>query len=516
MTPSMSKHALPALGLACLVLAGCAVGPDYREPELPLPDAWRQAAAADIDSSAVVADWWSALDDTLLTALIAEARTSSPNLALAAARIDEARAYHRIAGGGYWPQVAVDGQVARTELAPNGPNGAAVAAGAPNPFTAWEFGLGASWEIDLFGRTRRLREATGAGVEASVEDYRDVMVSLFADVAATYFDVRTLQSRLQTARDNVDSQRETMDVVLAREDAGLVSRLDVTRARSNLANTEAVIPQLEAALEGARNRLCILLGRAPGAYDDVLDGPLPALSAAPAATRVAAAPPADLLRRRPDVRARERQLAAQTARIGVATADLYPSFSLTGALTLQAGEFGDLGDEDSRGWALAPGVRWNLFTGGRIRGQIQVEEARTQQALVAWEQTVLAALAEVESALVALRQEEARLGLLRTAVESSQESVALVHTQYLEGLTDFQSYLDAQRVLFSQQDQLDVSRGQVLQNLVQVNRALGGGWSPDEPVPVMAQAAPRAPGQDEVTAEAGAAGGTEDKEEVDR
>ncbi|PIE64421.1 MAG: hypothetical protein CSA24_03075 [Deltaproteobacteria bacterium] len=193
--------------------------------------------------------------------------------------------------------------------------------------------------------------------------------------------------------------------------------------------------------------------------------------------------PVDLLRRRPDVRASERNLAAQTARIGVAAADLYPSFSLTGALTLQAGRLGDLGESDSMGWSLAPGVRWNLFSGGKIRGLIAVEEARTRQAWAAYEKNVLTALAEVESALVALRNEEARRDLLVTAVEAAQQSVDLVHTQYLEGLADFQSYLDAQRVLFNQQDQLATSWGQVLIHFVNLNRALGGGWSLDDPVP---------------------------------
>jgi multidrug efflux system outer membrane protein len=220
--------------------------------------------------------------------------------------------------------------------------------------------------------------------------------------------------------------------------------------------------------------------------------------------------PAELLRRRPDVRASERYLAAQTARIGVATADLYPQFSLTGALTLQAGDFGDLGESDSFGWSLVPGVRWNLFTGGKVRGMIKVEEARARQALAAYEKTVLGALAEVENTLVALRMEETRRDLLVTAVESSQQSVELVHTQYLEGLTDFQSYLDAQRVLFSQQDQLAASRGQVVTNLVFLNRALGGGWSLDDPLPG------QSPESEDMAANAGSPDESADKEEVNR
>jgi len=279
---------------------------------------------------------------------------------------------------------------------------------------------------------------------------------------------------------NVSSQRETMDIVIAREEAGLVPLLDVSRARSNLANTEAAIPQLMTALESALNRVAILLGEAPGALDDELR---PVAEIPQANTNIAVALPAELLRRRPDVRRSERELAAQTARIGVATADLYPSFSLTGVLNLTSVDFNGLGDSGHTGWSLVPGVQWALFSGGKIRGQIKVEEARTEQALARYEKTVLNALAEVENSLVALRQEEIREGLLRTAVEASQQSVELVEIQYIEGLTDFQSYLDAQRVLFNQQDSYAQSRGLVVTNLINLNRNLGGGWSLSDTTP---------------------------------
>ncbi|MEN8007420.1 MAG: efflux transporter outer membrane subunit [Candidatus Krumholzibacteriota bacterium] len=461
-----------------LFLAGCSVGPDYETPEFEaVPDAWQNAAAADIaDSSSVLREWWTAFGDTLLDTLMVRAQTANLDAAQAVGRIREARAYHQIAGGDYYPQFGLNGSFTRTEVGENTALGAIAELG-DNPGNNWEFGLGASWEIDVFGRVRRTREATGARVQASIEDYRDVLVSLQAEVAVTYIDIRTTQLRLEFARDNVDSQRETMDIVIAREDAGLVPLLDVTRARSNLANTEAAIPQLETALEVALNRLAILMGQVPGSLDELLapfqDAPDPALE-------VAVSLPAELLRRRPDVRRSERELAAQTALIGVATADLYPSFSLAGVMTLQAGEFGELGESGHFGWSLVPGVKWNLFTGGKIRGRIKVEEARTEQLLARYEKTVLNALAEVENTLVALKQEEIRRGLLQTAVESSQQSVELVHTQYVEGLTDFQSYLDAQRVLFSQQDSFAASRGQVFTNLVNLNRALGGGWSLEE------------------------------------
>jgi len=472
-------------GLLLLVAGGCTVGPDYEEPEFDPPDTWENAAAADLADSTEtpLVTWWSAFGDTLLDSLIVQAQEASPDLAAAVGRIGEAAAYRRIAGGDRWPQVGLDGTFSRTEIAANGPNGVAIALGGANPQNNWEFGLGASWEIDLFGRVRRQVEAADAELAVSVEDYRDVLVSLYADVAFTYVRVRTLQERLTYALDNAESQRETLEVTEARLDAGLVPALDVSRARSNLANTLAGIPVLETSLEETRNLLAILVGLWPGALDARLEwnsGVVPAPT-----TELAVALPAELLRRRPDVRRSERRLAAQTARIGVATADLYPSFSLDGNLVLQAAEFGDLGQSDSFGWSLVPGVNWALFTGGKVRGRIQAEEYRTDQALAAYRGTVLLALAEVENTLVALRQEEIRLQRLETAVEASQRSVNLVETQYMSGLTDFQAYLDAQRDLTNQQDDYAQSRGSVVGNLIELNRALGGGWSLEDPVPVV-------------------------------
>ncbi|MCK9994791.1 MAG: efflux transporter outer membrane subunit [Candidatus Krumholzibacteria bacterium] len=489
-----------------LLLAGCAVGPDYEIPELEtVPDAWQNAAAADVaDSSSILKEWWTAFGDTLLDTLMVRAQVANLDAAQAIGRIREARAYHQIAGGDYYPQIGLDGSWTRTEIGENTPLGPIAGIGGGNPSNNWEFGLGASWEIDVFGRIRRTREATGARVQASIEDYRDVMVSLQAEVAVTYVDVRTTQLRLIFAQDNVDSQRETMDIVTAREDAGLVPLLDVTRARSNLANTEAAIPLLEMGLEVSLNRMAILLGQAPGSVDSLLvsymEPPQPDLD-------MTMSLPAELLRRRPDVRRSERELAAQTAMIGVATADLYPSFSLSGIMTLQASEFGDLGKSGHFGWSLVPGLKWDLFSGGKIRGKIKAEEAKTEQLLAGYEKTVLNALAEVENTLVALKQEDIRRGLLQIAVDSSQQSVELVHTQYVEGLTDFQSYLDAQRVLFEQQDSYASSRGQVFANIVNLNRALGGGWSLDDLDPDI-------PGE-EVEDTVAANDGGDEEEEVD-
>ncbi len=475
------RKGAPNTWVCCLMagfalwVSGCAVGPDYVEPVFEGPDAWQNAAAEDMQSEApVIKDWWASFNDSMLDSLIVRAEMSNLDLDMAVSRIREARAYHQIAGGDYWPQVGASGSVIRTDTPDF------YFPGGENPATNWEFGLGASWEIDVWGKNRRARESTGAQVESSIEDYRDVLVSLYAEVAANYIDVRTIQMRLDFAGNNLQSQRETLDVVVAREEAGLVPLLDVAQARSNLANTEATIPLLEMSLEVNLNRLAILLGQIPGTLNEELR---PHAQLPKPNTDLVLSLPAELLRRRPDVRRSERDLASQTARIGVATAELYPSFSLGGALVLKAPQFGDLGESSAFGWSFGPELKWNLFTGGKIRGQIKVEEARTEQLLAAYEKTVLGALAEVENSLVSLRLEEHRRELLKVASESAQHSVELVHTQYVSGLTDFQNYLDAQRVLFKQQDELAESKGKVLTNLIYLNRALGGGWSLDDPAP---------------------------------
>ncbi|MCP4293566.1 MAG: efflux transporter outer membrane subunit [bacterium] len=462
------------VGLAT-IMAGCAVGPDYRIPEMETPDAWQNAAAQDVQSETpIIKNWWSVFNDAYLDSLIIQAEISNLDLDMAVSRIREARAYHRIAGGDSWPQVGASGSLNRAETPdfywPGG----------ENPASNWEFGLGASWEIDVWGKNRRARESTGAALQSSIEDYRDVQVSMYAEVAFVYLKIRTLQMRLDFARENLESQRSTLDVVVAREEAGLAPLLDVSQARSNLANTEATIPSMVSSLEEAMNSLAILLGQNPGSLDEELRVhaglPTPSMD-------LTLILPAELLRRRPDVRRSERSLASQSARIGVATAELYPSFSLGGSMVLKAPEFGNLSESGAFGWSFGPELKWNLFSGGKISSQIDVEEARTEQLLLTYEKTVLLALAEVENSLVALRQEERRRDLLKTAAESAQKSVELVETQYVSGLTDFQNYLDSQRVLFSQMDQLAVSKGIVLNNLINLNRALGGGWSLDDPDP---------------------------------
>lgn len=483
-----------AASLTLMFHAGCVVGPDYEAPAFEVQDQWRTNVEREMaPDDTALETWWESLNDPVLTDLIRRAELSNLDLALAVARVQEARALRGIAKGGYWPDIVLQGAFSRTQVSENGVQGSALdgsdsgdgtgtdpgdgGSDGIDPVNTWIFGLDFAWEVDLFGRVRRTVEAATAQVEASIEDYRDVMVTLYAEVATAYIDTRAFQERFFYATGNAQSQRQSLQLTRDRFNAGLTSALDVAQAESNLANTEAQIPPLEIGLEASLNRLAVLLGQQPGAVHDELRD---RVGVPQPSGDVMAGVPADLLRRRPDIRRAERFLAYQTALIGVATADLYPSFSLTGFIELEAVDFDDLGDSGSLGWGIIPGFRWNIFSGGKIRNRIRAEEARTQQALIFYEQSVLFALEEVQTALVAYERERARLARLTEAVTASEQAVDLVRTQYISGLTNFQNYLDAQRSLFVQQDQFADSEGQVVQNLVALNKALGGGWDLDQ------------------------------------
>lgn len=470
-----------ALVLFCgTLLMGCAVGPDYEEPELVLPDAWQEAVVADVTGDAPpLSTWWEGFNDPLLTSLIERSAETSRNVVVAAARVEEARAIRGVAKAPLFPDLVLTGSYTRSRPSENSAQGAIVEAigGEAGEVTEnFQAGFDSFWEIDLWGRIRRQVEAADASLQASVEDYRDVLVTLFADVAAAYVDVRTAQERIRFARENVDLQTESAQLTRDRFNAGLTSALDVAQAESNLANSSAQIPLLEFELERAKNRLAVLVGVNPGTLDEELAEPTGIPVPDAAITQVL---PAELLRRRPDIRSAERRLAAQTALVGARKAELYPSFSLAGVLELVSVDAGELFSGESTQWTLLPGLRWNLFSGGRIRNQVRVEEARTAQALAGYEQSVLLALEEAENSLIGLQRTRVRRERLTVAVTATQRAVDLVRTQYLSGLTNFQNVLDSQRSLFDQQDQLAVTEGDAVQALIALNKALGGGWDVD-------------------------------------
>ncbi|MGD8329363.1 MAG: efflux transporter outer membrane subunit, partial [Acidobacteriota bacterium] len=471
-----AARALGALAATLLLIGvGCTkVGPDYAPPERPLPDAtaipdaWHTQAVEGLeDGQSHLQQWWASLEDPMLDSLIERAYDQNLDIRLAVARIQEARALYGVATGDRLPVIDANGAAGMSRT-----NEAGLSVDIePDTLAVLDVGVDARWEIDVFGRIARNIESAAASYQATVESYRDVLVSLFSEVALAYIDVRSLQDRIRFAQSNIQAQENSLQLTRDRFAAGLTSRLDVAQAESNLADTQARIPQLRQQLEFAYNRLAVLLAQPPGTLSAELAAP-GAIPDPP--VQITRGIPADLLRQRPDIRQAERILAAQTAQIGVATADLYPTFSLTGAFTFGLAS-GD-GNTTGFGWNILPGFRWNLFDRERIRNRIRATEAVTEQALVAYEQTVLGALEDVEDAMVAYANEQERRARLFEAVDASQRAVDLVRTQYLSGLTNFQNVLDSQRTLFQLQDQLATSEGIVVQNLVLLYRALGGGW----------------------------------------
>lgn len=451
-----------------LVLLGCAaVGPDYQAPTMQMPAAWQvRDDPALLPQPALAEKWWSLFDDLLLDRLIQTATENNRDLLTAIARMEEARANLGRARGERLPHVDANGSAIWQRTSDNGLNPGIEE-------TLHGVGATAGWEIDLFGRIRRSVEAATAEYQASAEDRTDVLIRLYADVALTYLDIRTFQARLATAKANIDSQKSVLALTRSRFRNGLATDLDVALAERVLASTEAKVPPLNIGLSRSINALAVLLGQAPGSLPSELARP----SAIPLPPeRVTVGVPANLLRQRADVRRAERQLAAQTARIGVLEADLYPSFSLTGAFGFESIDAGDLFNTDSRVASFGPSLRWMIFSGGRIRQQIKAQDARTRQALLSYEQSVLNALREVEDALVAYIEDRSRLAALRRSVKAARRSVQRATDLYKQGLVDFQLVLDAQRDQFSFENQLAAARGNSAANFVRLYAALGGGW----------------------------------------
>lgn len=493
-----ARGCLLVLALLTLGAAGCTVGPDYVPPDTEMPDAWHQELTEGLaEGEAPLHTWWDVLNDPLLNDLIERAAESNLDLGTALARIEESRALLGIARGDKYP--IIDGTGSLTTSRPS-----KEVTGLDRTDDLYRTGLEASWEIDLFGGIRRGVEAAEAGYQATVESYRDLLVILFGEVATNYIEIRTLQEQIRVARFNIEVQLQSLQLAQNRFDAELVSELDVHQARVNLTSTQAAVPALTTALRQSIHRLGVLLGERPsalyglfndaGVFEEIegLEGleneeRLARLKAVKDQPLIPGVPeellvglPADLLRQRPDIRRAERQLAAQTALIGVATADLYPRFFLTGDLALASPKFSSLFDASSSyTYGFGPSFRWNLFSGGRIRNNIRAEDARAQQALLQYEQTVLLALEDVENSMVAYAEEHVRRDFLYASVQAADKAVELVTIQYRTGIEEFDVVLQRERDLFVQDDQLTRSRGDVTKELVRIYRALGGGWAPE-------------------------------------
>jgi NodT family efflux transporter outer membrane factor (OMF) lipoprotein len=460
-----------ALSVLLGISGGCAMGPDYVPPQISAPQAWhaqlRGGATAEQMDPQTLAGWWMTLNDPTLTGLIERAVRGNLDLKKARAAVREARARRGKSQAGLFP--TVDGKGSATSSRSSRDTGMGESQ------NLYSVGFDASWELDVFGGVRRSIEAAEADLQASSEELRNTLVSLLAELALNYVEVRTYQARLSVAEANLAAQAETCELTTMRVEAGLATQLDAEQARYNLESTRSQIPSLRSGLEEAKNGLAVLLGEPPGAVQAELEErrPIPVAS-----LEVAVGVPAEVLRRRPDVRQAERKLAAETARVGVATAELYPKFSLLGSIGLEALSLSNVVSAASRTYSLGPSVTWRLFDAGAVRKNIEAQSAVQEQALVKYEATVLTALQEVENALVAYAEEQNRRQSLREATEAARRAVSLAQVQYRAGMIDFRSVLDAQRSLLSFQDELAKSEGNVTSNLVRLYKALGGGWTP--------------------------------------
>ena len=459
---------LVALGGLAAVLAGCAsVGPDYEPPAFDdLPEAWSTPALPEVAEALSPTNGWLTLADPVLDDLLADVRARNCTLAAASATFDALAARYGASRAAYFPQLNAQGTVGldrQTQWA----HGAGVEV-PDNPGGLYSLGLSMGWELDLWGRVRRSVEAARAEMDAGAEDVRDALISLQAQAALQYLVVRTAQARLQCARENIELQENTLKLAQDRFDAGLTGELDVRQGEMNLAATRASVPQLQASLEEALANLCVLTGHAPGGLEALRE---PASIPQPPDGAVPQSLPADVLRRRPDVRRAERQLAAQTAAIGIAKADLYPRLSLSGDFSFTSTDAGKFFTGDATDYTLGPALSWPIFSAGRIRNNIRAQEAQTRAVLATYRGTILSALAECETALANYASEHLRAAHLAEARDAARASVLLSEELYRSGLADFQNVLDMQRQLTSYEDALASSRGQLAAALVSILRA---------------------------------------------
>ena len=496
-----------ALALCLLAAAGCAVGPDYKRPETKVPDNWNgqevvtpATPSKTTTNPAELVAWWGNFKDPTLSALVEMAIRANLDLRLAEARIRQARASLGVAGGPFWPEVDATALYERSHssivavgpsagVSSSGGTGGTSVGGTSEGVTVAPFrelfqvGLDASWEIDIFGGIRRNIEAAGADLKASVEDRRDVLVTLVGDVGNNYLGLRGFQQQLAVARKNLEAQKKTADIIRRRFEAGTVGRLDLVNADAQVATTEATIPLFESSARASIYSLGVLLGREPAALekDLIKAGPIP-----PYPPEVPVGLPSDLLRRRPDIRRAEAQLHAATARIGVATAAMFPVFSLTGTFGFSSADLTKLSNlANSKFWSFGPSVTWPVFAGGSLWWGVKVQDALTEQALLTYQKTVLTALKDVETALVAYAKQQAAHKSLSVAVANNRQAVDLAMTLYINGKTDFLNVTTAQRNLFISEDLLVQSIRTVDTNLIALYKALGGGWEQAALMPVV-------------------------------
>jgi NodT family efflux transporter outer membrane factor (OMF) lipoprotein len=515
--PARMAFVFLAAGLA----PGCTVGPDWKQQSMWSPSSWftaghTAAPAAPTPISTPVPEpidpnWWNVFNDPELTSLEKRVAAANLNVRLATIRLLESRSQRQITGADQFPTLQADGSYTRQRVSQKGvlslfgsgassagsfastgssanglagrsggiPTSAAGGSTSIPPFNLWQYGFDASWELDLWGRVRREVEGADASVEASADARRNSLLSVVAEVARDYVQLRGIQTQLAITTDNIRTDKESLELTQARFRGGLTTELDVANAAAQLRTTEAQVPQLEQQQAQSINALSFLLGEAPGALEAELikPGAVP-----PVPPRVPVGVPSELARRRPDILQAEAQLHSATADIGVAVADFYPKVTLDGSIGIQALKFKDLGNWAGRQYGFGPSISLPIFEGGRLRATLELRKVEQQEAAINYQQTVLQAWHDVDNALTAYGAEQRRHDALLEAVNQNRKALDLSRQRYTQGVADFLNVLDAERALLSAQLQLADSSTTVSSNMVQLYKALGGGWEQSFPL----------------------------------
>jgi outer membrane protein, multidrug efflux system len=450
------------------LLTGCAVGPDYRPPQVAMPGGWAGSSATNAPVS--LSQWWQTFNDRKLTALVEQALATNLDVRLAEAALRQSRAARGVVAGGLWPAVNGSASYARTRTPLIGTT-------PPNTENVYLAGFDAIWELDIFGGIRRNVESANASIKAAQEGLRDAQVSLAAEVALNYIQLRGFQQQIIVAQDNLKTQQHTAEITREKQQAGFVSTLYVDNADAQMATTRSQIPVLEISARQSIYALSVLLARPPAYLLKELSEAQPLPVTPP---DVPAGMPSDLVRRRPDIRQAEAQLHAATAQIGVATADLFPKFSLTGNVSWQSNLLKNWFTNPARGASVGPSVDWAIFQGGTIASNIRVQKALRDQSFISYQKTVLTALQDVENTLIACSKEWEHRQALNDAVVASRKAVDVSMQLYSAGQTDFLNVLQAQGTLYTSENAFVQSNSSASQDLIALYKALGGGWEVDD------------------------------------
>jgi outer membrane protein, multidrug efflux system len=462
----MNARVLLVLSLS--VLAACYSSPGEHKTDVAVPDRWADPAHASTEPPQA---WWKEFGDPELDSLIDRAVHANLDVAIAQARVREARALHEFSSGALLPQVNAHAVYTRSKLSEN-----TAQPGTAQPQNLWDVGFDALWEVDLFGSNRSAVSAAQAGLEAAEENRRDALVTLLGEVARNYVELRGAQQQIALTKANAESQRRTLELTRSRFQAGLSTQLDVARAQTLLSNTDSLVPSLEIRVASAVHQLSVLLGEPPATLGPELTETKPVPTAQGAAAELASGLPSDLLRRRPDIRRAERELAQAAALTDEATANLYPKLTIGATLGLQSQTFNTLGSKGSDYWSIGPGLFAPIFHGGELRAAVRVQNAQQEQALDRYRLTVLGAFQEVEDALSAVARERERRQSLQESVASSRQALELANDLQLRGLIDFFEVLDAQRSQLLAEAALAQSDTNLSSETVALYKALGGGW----------------------------------------